>query len=256
MDLFWFKILAIILIIGTGLLGGLIPLSKGFKKGGLQWLNMGNALAGGIFLGAGLLHMLPDAFDGFSQLNFNIDFPFAALICGGGFFLVLFIEKVLVGEKATNALADKGHQFPYVLFFVLAIHSIIAGASLGLESGLLSSIAIFIAIIAHKGSAAFSLGVSLVQQQITKKRIRISILFFSVMTPLGILLGSLFASLEGNSTAVLSEAIFDSLAAGTFIYIAVMDIIDEVFESRDKPLQHFTLMILGFLVMALIAIWT
>ncbi len=76
------------------------------------------------------------------------------------------------------------------------------------------------------------------------------------MTPLGILLGSLFSKLENAKSALLSEAVFDSLAAGTFIYIAVMDIINEVFEAKDNRWLHFIVMILGFVLMAVIAIWT
>ena len=61
MEIIWFKILTIILIITAGIVGGLFPTRKTLSKSGGEKLSFGNAFAGGIFLGAGLLHMLPDS---------------------------------------------------------------------------------------------------------------------------------------------------------------------------------------------------
>ena len=256
MNLLYFKISAIILIILAGILGGLFPLHSALSNRGHQRISIGNAFAGGIFLGAGLLHMLPDSIDNFAKLNLSIDYPFAALIAGFGFLFVLFLEKVLVREKAINALSSQESVYPTVLFIVLAIHSIIAGLSLGLETGLASGFVIFIAIIAHKGSASFALGVSLVEAKISKSKITKTIIFFTLMTPLGILIGSIFSSIESSNTNIYFEAIFDALATGTFIYIAVLDIINEVFKKAENRWIKFSILIIGFLLMATIAIWT
>lgn len=254
MNIIWFQILSIVLIILAGLAGGLFPLQKELTKKGYQRLSLGNAFAGGIFLGAGLLHMLPDSIENFDKISFPFEYPLAALIAGLGFMFVLFLEKVLVREKAISSL-DQKTIYPYVLFLVLAIHSIIAGMSLGLETNLASGIVIFIAIIAHKGSASFALGVSLLKANIKKNIFIRTILLFTLMTPLGIIIGSFFSSIESNNTNILFEALFDALAAGTFIYIAVLDIINEVFEEADKKGLKFSVLILGFFLMAAIAIW-
>ncbi len=256
MEILWFKLLSIVLVIITGITGGLFPTRKSMSSAGLVKLSFGNAFAGGIFLGAGLLHMFPDAIDNFHALGMKIDYPFAALFAGVGFIFVLFLEKVLVREKAMDELNSEKNIYPYILFLVLAIHSIIAGMSLGLETNYLSSIAIFIAIIAHKGSAGFALGVSLVKDHVNKPAIIKTILLFSIMTPLGIAVGSILTTLDNSLTAVGFEAIFDSLATGTFIYIAVLDIINEVFEKPDKRWQKFGILLTGFILMAAIAIWT
>ena len=51
------------------------------------------------------------------------------------------------------------------------------------------------------------------------------------MTPLGIVVGaSIGAALTGRADA-LFQAIFDSLGAGTFIYIAALDIIKTEFDN-------------------------
>ena len=52
------------------------------------------------------------------------------------------------------------------------------------------------------------------------------------------------------------EGVFDSLAAGTFLYIATLEIISELFESNDQKQTKLALIVTGFALMATIAIWT
>jgi len=254
MDVIWFKILSVILIITAGVLGGFIPLGKKLTVGG-NGLSFGNAFAGGVFLGAGFMHMLPDANSNFQLLKLNIDFPFAEMIAGLGFILILSLERVIANKESTEILEKEKTGFPFILFLVLAIHSIIAGMSLGLESTIISGLVIFIAIIAHKGSASFALGVNLVNSKINKSLIIKTIIFFSIMTPLGIIIGTVLNNIESSRISIWFEAIFDSLAAGTFIYIAILEIIDDVFENGKFRYQKFGFLTFGFLLMAFIAIY-
>ena len=134
MDVFWFKLISLLVIFSIGLLAGLIPLRKHISSRGKQRLTLGNAFSGGVFLGAGLLHMLPDAIDNFKSFATNVDFPFPALVAGIGFILILFMDKGASGRLDQHETkAKKDHSFPIVLYLVLSIHSIIAGTSLGLE---------------------------------------------------------------------------------------------------------------------------
>jgi len=150
----------------------------------------------------------------------------------------------------------QGTGYPFVLTLVLSIHSIIAGATLGLEKSIVSSIVIFIAIISHKGCAAFALGVSLREADFSRPRMVGVITLFSCMTPLGIILGSIFSTILKGKAAYALEAVFDGLAAGTFLYIAILDIMVEVFDRKPDRWANYFLMILGFALMAVIAIWT
>ena len=163
--------------------------------------------------------------------------------------------KFFSEDKAQKAMADS-NRFPAVLFTILAIHSIIAGMSLGLESDLLSGIVVLVAIVSHKGSAAFALGVNMVNADLSKALIRKTVLIFSMMTPIGVVLGSIISFSENNESSIVFEAIFDSIAAGTFLYIATLEIIDELFEKSELKATKFTLIFAGFALMATIAIWT
>lgn len=57
-------------------------------------------------------------------------------------------------------------------------------------------------------------------------------------------------------TAQIFEALFDALAAGTFLYVAVVDIIDVEFSHHHSQWLKFALVALGLGLMAVVAIWT
>lgn len=250
------KLGAVVLIITGGLLGGLWPLGIGLTDRGRRFMALGNAFAGGIFLGAGLIHLMSDSGENFSAWLAAVEFPFAALTCGAGFLLVLLTEKVMTRSGEAGVAVGGRKVYPYVLLLVLSIHSVIAGISLGLEQAAGASLALFIAIMAHKSTAAFALGVSLRKTDLPPARFKATILLFSLMTPLGILLGAFFTVFATGRHAVPAEAIFDGLAAGTFLYIAVLDIIEETFETGEDRLLKYLLVAFAFGFMALIAIWT
>lgn len=162
MEILWFKVLTILSIFAVALFAGHSPTRMRVSERGERQLMWGNAFSGGIFLGAGLLHMLPDARVNFAVYAGDIDFPFPALLCGVGFLLILLLEKAALGGSHDVGKAAEGRPAsPFLLCLILSVHSIIAGTSLGLEATLVSATAIFIAIIAHKGAASFALGVSL-----------------------------------------------------------------------------------------------
>jgi zinc transporter 1/2/3 len=256
-----FKIIALVAILITRLAGGLLSriLSAG-KKSELVF-TMGNAFAGGVFLGAGVIHMLPDAREGFEALLGEVDYPWFALVCAVGFLLILFLEKVCFPHDhkdgpSVDALPGKKVLYPYVLLLILSIHSIITGIALGTESRIVQAAIILIAVLAHKGTASFALGVSMLRTSLSPSRFTRLIVFFSCTTPIGILLGIWVMSVVTGRTAQAFEAIFDGLAAGTFLYVAVVDIIEVEFSHHQSQWLKFGLVALGLGVMAIVAIWT
>ncbi len=76
------------------------------------------------------------------------------------------------------------------------------------------------------------------------------------MTPIGIFLGSALSKGFGSSTGQILEGVFDSLAAGTFLYVAVLDIIEEEFSIPGNEFLKFLSIIVGLGLMALLAVWS
>ncbi|MEM8574683.1 MAG: ZIP family metal transporter [Pseudomonadota bacterium] len=102
----------------------------------------------------------------------------------------------------------------------------------------------------------FYIGVSLHRAHIVRPRAIGLIAFFAMMTPLGIALGALLGALLSGKSAQWFEGIFDALAAGTFLYIAVVDIVESEFAKPGDSGAKFAMVALGIAVMAVVAIWT
>lgn len=256
-----FKLIAVAAIFLTGLAGGVLSRwLSGTRRSDLLF-SMGNAFAGGVFLGAGLIHMLPDAQAGFRALDGGSDYPWFALVCCAGFLVILFLEKVLVRhshsvEEAPEFMRQDAAFYPYVLLLVLSLHSVITGIALGTEQSIAQALVILLAVVAHKGTAAFSLGVSMLRGGVTLRRVSAMTVLFSLMTPLGILLGMGFMKLLSGPAEQVFEAGFDALAAGTFLYVALLDILQEEFARHRHRGLKFLLVLAGLAVMAIVAVWT
>ena len=254
MDLLTLKILSAFAIIAVGLIGGTIPIVAQRFENSRRFFSLGNAFAGGIFVGAALIHLLPD---GAEKLETISGYPLAGLLAAMGLALLLLIDRVAFSHQDLEEQLDgAGSASPYVLTIILSVHSIIAGTSLGLETHISTSVVILLAILFHKGSAAFALMVSLHTAGTSPGRQKRVLSLFVLMTPLGLLLGSIAAAALTGTTATLIEGAFDALAAGTFLYVAMLDIIDEELSIAEDKLMKFFLIVTGIGLMALLAVWT
>ena len=77
MSLLTFKLLAAIAILAVAVIGGVIPLMAARHDSSRRFFSLGNAFAGGLFLGVGFIHLLPD---GMEKLEGIVEFPLAALL--------------------------------------------------------------------------------------------------------------------------------------------------------------------------------
>ena len=253
------KFLAMAVVIIAALIGGMAAFRIALGERGQLRMTLGNAFAGGIFLGAALIHLLGDGTEALASIE-NTDVRWIAMLAGAGFLLVVLPEHVVLAGRAKRSHVETpaggGGIYPFILALVLSLHSLIAGAALGLEQDASAFFGVLIAILAHKGSAAFSLVAALVKGSISRPAAIRILLLFSVMTPLGILLGTLFSSAASGRTAILTEAVFDGLAAGTFLYIASMEIFVRVFREAGSNLAKFALIGIGFGLMAVLSLYT
>lgn len=267
------KLVAVLTVFAAGVAGGLLPWRVAGLRRSQDYLGWGNAFAGGVLLAAGLIHLLGDAAGGFASVWPDQDYPWAFTIAAIAFLVILGIERVAprtarvavgsahLGEDAESdailTAAKEGSTYPYLLLLTLSIHSIIAGMALGAQQSLAGFVVILIAILAHKSAAGFALGVSLHRIGIPLGRARSLILGFAVMTPIGIVLGTLVSVILDATGEQVFEALFDAIAAGTFLYIASLDIIREEFlPPRRDRWTRWVWAAAGLTLMAVVAIWT
>ena len=75
------------------------------------------------------------------------------------------------------------------------------------------------------------------------------------MTPAGIVAGTAVSPLLSTHAGLLFEAVFDSVGAGTFIYIAALDITRTEFDTPEDRWPKWVCATAGFAAMAVLAIW-
>uniref|UniRef100_A0A8C8T1T5 Solute carrier family 39 member 2 n=1 Tax=Pelusios castaneus TaxID=367368 RepID=A0A8C8T1T5_9SAUR len=209
-----------------------------------------------------------------------LDYPFAELIISIGFFLVFLTESLVLhccrstDHKSTpmsrpppsspsilhshGVPAPSGHSpvsfRALVLFVSLSLHSLFEGLAVGVQQGEAGALQLCLAILAHKGVIAFSLGLQLVQSG-TRPRWRLLYLgVFALMSPSGMAVG-IGLSLSGGAAGGLAMALLEGVAAGTFLYITFLEILPQELSSPEPPLAKFSFIALGFSIMSVIAVW-
>ena len=273
MSLIDLKVILSAAIFVTGAAGVLLPWILRGGASGDRFMVWGDTFAGGVLGGAGLVHLLSGGTDAFRSVAPGLSYPLAFVLAGAGFLLILLIESVVVAdpdprvsplhcgsrgashEIGPETHAGESHPFTFILLFVLSVHSIIVGMAMGAQSSLSMTLIVFGAIMAHKAMAGFALGVSYRRAGSSLVRTAPAAAFFSSMTPLGILAGTSIDALISPGARMAFEAIFDSVGAGTFLYIATLDIIRTEFELPGDQWQKWLLASSGFGLMALLAWW-
>ena len=227
------------------LLSGILPFLKRKKHAHHHDFSFGETIATGIFLGAALMHIIPDSTILFMRLGTK--YPISYLITGLTFLFFLWLEH-LGKELFQNQLTK--NAFIGVAWAMLSAHSFFEGSALGLSSDLSVVFVLFAAIISHKWAEGFAMAVQLVKNKMGFNASAGLFLLYSLMTPLGILIGYHFNSQVIN----MYSPVCMSISAGTFLYFGTLHGLERcVLVKRCCNLKHFSFVILGFVLMAAVA---
>ena len=263
MTLVGLKLSLLVVILASAWIGGLIPLRRA-SVDSPRFLAWGNSFAAGIFLGIGLIHMLRQASEAW-QTTLGWSYPMALLLAGAAFLILLGLEHVAIPARFRSGDEEVGEGarpreraasfYPYALMVALSVHSFILGASMGVQEVRATVGLIFVAIAVHKSTAAFALGVSLARSRVPRRRSLGLIGLFAVTTPIGIIVGLLATgALAGRGQAIF-DAVFLSLASGSFIYIAAFDIVRDEFLQPGPRGAKWLLAAAGYGLTGVLAIW-
>ncbi len=215
-------------------------------------LNASDAFANGIFIGAALCHLLPDAYEGFYPIYSTAALPLTLIVALACFFLLMLGERIsqrYESQYSTTSVA--------LLVAVLTIHAFTAGTSLGMTQTVAIFSTLFAAIIAHKGFALFALVIYLFKRHYSNIVIRALFLFFSLITPLGIMTGTYLHHILNLSADHLFRAYFNAIAAGSFLYIGCLRhaLQSPYLLDGHRQYSQYMITILGIALMGLLALW-
>lgn len=250
MSLTLYKALSALLIFAIAAAMAIPAITKKRLPAHSERVELGDAFASGIFLGAALLHLLPDAQAAFLHQGALSHYPWPEFICALGFLFLLLLERLSLNFDSPQTK----HSIPYLLALTLMVHALIEGGALGVSPSFTETSFLLIAISAHKGAESFALCTLLLRHQLSLKTVIYLVLIFTLMTPLGIASGTWLST--GNNESLI-EGIFTAFAAGTFLYISTLHHRHFHEHSEEKQgLLEYAALACGTLFMGLIAMWT
>ncbi len=270
MDLVATKLLLAAAVLLVGWAGGALVLGRSSRSPDGRFLSWGNAFAAGVFLGTGLIHSLGEASGLWRDLGW--DYPVAFLLAAASFCMILLFEHVLLSDDAHamihahtgEPLEHEGHGHhhhpvreasPTALVVALSAHSVLAGLALGAQRLMASTLIIALAILAHKATAGLALGLTLERRGTDRRHSRRYLLLFAAMTPLGILAGLVGSGLLREGAGLYFDATVSALAAGTFLYIASIDMLQDEFLKPGSRWAKWVSAVTGLAITAVLALW-
>ncbi len=192
----------------------------------------------GIFIGAVLFHMIPDANP---ILGFQMVYPMLI-----GFLSIYGIEKAL-GTKDGTTQELVFQKMGLSALIGISFHSFVEGFAMGAATLMNFGFVVIAAIIFHKFPAAMLLGALFIKAGKYDRKTIISIIFlFALTTPLGVLLSYGVFGLIDKYWLGVSIAV----SAGTFIYLAFFDLM--VIGNEQKGNKALNMVFFGFGALAML----
>lgn len=252
--------LVMILLLVAAAVGGIwLAYAPVMRQSKSNIVYYGEGFSAGVFLGASLLHMLPDAVSDLQSVASAWQYPVASLLCALGFLLLYAIERIAKQAFDQCNQCRDPHLTPsgltYLLVLILSIHSVIVGISLGMEPSSLAALVIMLALLVHKATAGFALGVSMNRSGLSVMSRSLMTSFFALATPLGVAIGVAVVTVMHASVSGYAEGLFDAIAAGTFLFMAVH--FSQTQETVSLKARWISILfaLVGFAVMAVIALY-
>ncbi|KAL4853724.1 putative serine/threonine protein phosphatase 2A regulatory subunit B''gamma [Chlorella vulgaris] len=155
------------------------------------------------------------------------------------------------GGSGASHLRSVSFLTAVLMGVALCFHSLLEGAAMGAQATIGNSFHIFIAIVSHKGLAAYALGSSIVDSQASMQSFWSVVLPFTFASPVGIFIGYVISDIAKG----IGAASISALASGTFLYVAFMEVIPKELRDPSHMVPKLIALLTGFGLMSLLAIW-
>ncbi len=223
---------------------GYIPLGLELSSDRLKQLT---AIGAGVLIGSAFLVIIPE---GLETLEGLVEPSTIGLVILSGFVLMLLLEifglphaihhdedKDLLGLSATVGLM---------------VHATADGLAVGasVSSSTETGLIVFVAIMLHKGPAAFGLSSFLKHIQTDDTKSKLYLFLFALSSPIVAVL-SFFALKDTSFATDDNIGLALMFSAGTFIYVATVDVLPEVHSHEHENESPTQFVILGMIIVFL-----
>ncbi len=259
------------LVFAAALVGGATSLLARWSE---RRLHVALALSTGTFLGAVFLHLLPDvggrgtatrmhagelharaagaeASSGHDHLPIETELPIQAPHGHGDTFLWLWVLAGVLLVHTVEAVflrttereeVSRHRSVSLVTMVGVSVHAASAGLGLSaLDAGGALSTSFVVAFLTHKAFESFAMVNVFLLAHFSRARIAAILFLFALVTPACMLAGNPFFSGAGADALDIVTA----LAAGTFLYVCVAELLPEVFHHPEDNLAKFVFLAAG-----------
>ncbi|CAD6196254.1 unnamed protein product [Caenorhabditis auriculariae] len=168
----------------------------------------------------------------------------------------LSLHSLVIEETSTWVVSEeKGNLLKSLTFAIaMSFHSLLEGFALGIQDTKTGILALFFSLLLHKSIEAFSVGLQISRANSSKyKTVIATILIYSLMTPIGSILGTVLQSATAPSYekdgAML---VLECLAAGTFIYVTFIEVLAHEKDNDFNNFKQLLSIAIGFLLITLL----
>lgn len=199
------------------------------KYGGLnrRFLAWSLAFSSGVLVSVAFMDVLPG--------GTSIDPGQTFTGCLAALLAIFLVESLTMAHSCQEAVEEDDchvHSLGTVAFIALSLHALTDGLSLaiGATTGGVLGLNIALGVILHKFSGGVALASLLLRSGRDRRRTLWMSLFFALMTPIGAFVAApLLSGIHPPTMALLL-----GISGGSFVYIAMADILPELHRQNDK----------------------
>lgn len=243
-----------LVLLAVSMAGAFIPHVRKLKD---EQAHLLVALSTGIFLGLLFMMLLPEALEETEHGGHDMHFAMYTILAG--FVVIMLIEMVMKHRHMSGCSCQccedaHSHKITSISSFIgLSVHAACDGLALaatflaGEEVGFLATVGMCI----HKFVVLFSLSSTMLLTNMSRREMLRYLLGFSLITPLaGLLFFGLLSGFDLEGITGLPLA----FAAGTFMYVALCDMLPEAFHRKNQDIRSFILILVGIAAIAVISL--
>ena len=212
---------SIVIILFVTFAGGYAPLfGISAKEVRVIELPRSESFAAGVFLALAMVMMIPSSLTVLSNVFPDSDLPIGSTIAT----IVFLVFLVLLGLRQYMSRRIGGEYngaVPLLMTLLIAVPSFFLGTALGI-SGAEAAILILIAILVHKGSAAFALALQMQRSNLPRGIVLTAFTGFAFATPVGIVVGQEIQQIVTPQSLMIIKGVILGVAGGTFLFMSTL----------------------------------